>query len=46
MAHLDGEIAMAKASDHYLNTPLLLSSWSTTPLEEVAEAAPNSLKLF
>lgn len=45
MTNLDGELAMASGCEH-THTPFMLSSWSTTPLEDVAKAAPNSLKLF
>jgi isopentenyl diphosphate isomerase/L-lactate dehydrogenase-like FMN-dependent dehydrogenase len=31
-----GELATARAAQAYLNTPIKLSSWSTTPLEDVA----------
>ena len=36
MATLEGELATARAANSYLNTPIKLSSWSTTALEEVA----------
>ncbi len=46
MAHPEGEVAMAKAAEAQDRTTILLSSWSTTPVEKVAEAAPNCLKIF
>ena len=46
MATSEGELATARAANAYLNTPIKLSSWSTTPLEEVAACAPDSLKFF
>jgi len=36
MTNPEGEIAMAKGAQAYNHTPFLLSSWSTTPLEDVA----------
>lgn len=36
MATPAGEVATAKGAQAYLNTTIQLSSWSTTPLEEVA----------
>ena len=36
MATQEGELATARAANSYLNTPLKLSSWSTTALEDVA----------
>ena len=46
MAHPDGEIATARACEQQNNTAFMLSSWSTTPLEKVAESAPNTMKMF
>ena len=46
MASTDGEAATARAAQAYMHTPLKLSSWSTTPLEEVAQNAPDCLKFF
>jgi (S)-2-hydroxy-acid oxidase len=46
MAHPDGELATARAANAYHGTTLKLSSWSTTPLEDVAASAPDSLKFF
>jgi len=46
MTHAEGELAMARGSEASNHTPFMLSSWSTTPLEDVAREAPNSLKLF
>ena len=46
MAHPEGELATARAANAYHGTTLKLSSWSTTPLEDVAAAAPDSLKFF
>ena len=45
MAHPDGEVATARAANTS-STPLMLSSWSNTPLEVVASECPNSLKMF
>jgi len=39
MAHPQGELATIKATNS-MGTVMVLSSWSTTSLEEVAEAAP------
>jgi (S)-2-hydroxy-acid oxidase len=45
MAHPDGEAATARAANTSA-TPFMLSSWSNTPLEVVANECPNSLKMF
>ena len=45
MAHHDGECATAKAAAR-MNTLMTLSSWSTIPLEEVAQSAPGGLRWF
>lgn len=45
MATLQGEVATAKAANNS-KTGLMLSSWSTTPLEEVADQCPDVLKMF
>ncbi|KAI1301702.1 Hydroxyacid oxidase 1 [Halotydeus destructor] len=45
MAHPDGEIGTAKACDE-LGTIMILSTLSTTSLEEVAQATPKSTKWF
>jgi (S)-2-hydroxy-acid oxidase len=45
MAHVVGEVAMAKAAAKTL-TPMMLSNWSSTALEEVAGANPHGLKSF
>jgi (S)-2-hydroxy-acid oxidase len=45
MAHNDGECATAKAAAR-MNTLMTLSSWSTIPLEEVAQSAPGGLRWF
>ncbi|NXI90305.1 HAOX1 oxidase, partial [Psophia crepitans] len=42
MAHADGETATAKAC-HAVGTGMMLSSWATSSIEEVAEAAPAGL---
>ncbi|NXN68399.1 HAOX1 oxidase, partial [Himantopus himantopus] len=42
MAHADGETATAKAC-HAMGTGMMLSSWATSSIEEVAEAAPAGL---
>ncbi len=46
MATNEGELATARAAQAYMNTSIKLSSWSTTPLEDVAAQAPDSLKFF
>lgn len=46
MAYHEGEVATAKAANNTLQTPLLLSSWATSTIEEVGKAAPDSMKLF
>ncbi|KFV14047.1 Hydroxyacid oxidase 1, partial [Pterocles gutturalis] len=43
MAHTDGETATAKAC-HAMGTGMMLSSWATSSIEEVAEAAPAGLR--
>lgn len=45
MAHPDGECATSRAAARH-NTLMTLSSWSTIPLEEVAEAAPGAYRWF
>ena len=45
MAHPEGERATSRASKR-LGTLMTLSSWSTLPLEEVAQAAPGGLRWF
>ncbi|XP_035698212.1 hydroxyacid oxidase 1-like [Branchiostoma floridae] len=45
MAHPDGEVASAKAAAS-MNTGMILSSWATSTIEEVAEAAPRGLRWF
>ncbi|XP_063172168.1 2-Hydroxyacid oxidase 1 [Candoia aspera] len=42
MAHADGEIATARAC-RSRGTGMMLSSWSTTSIEEVAQAAPETI---
>ncbi|XP_009586068.1 PREDICTED: hydroxyacid oxidase 1 [Fulmarus glacialis] len=42
MAHADGETATAKACQA-MGTGMMLSSWATSSIEEVAEAAPAGL---
>ncbi len=46
MAHPDGEQATARAAQAVNETPILLSSWATGSIEEVAENAPGCLKMF
>ena len=46
MAHPDGEVATARAANAVLNTPVLLSNWATTSVEDVGQNAPDCLKLF
>jgi L-lactate dehydrogenase (cytochrome) len=45
MAHYEGEIATAKAANSS-RTPVMLSNWANTPLEEFASECPDSLKMF
>merc|ERR1719453_2638948 len=45
MAHPDGELATARANYRHKGL-MILSSWSTTALEEVAQAAPEGLRWF
>jgi len=45
MAHNDGEQATSRAAGRH-NTLMTLSSWSTTPLEDVANAAPGKYRWF
>ncbi|XP_053236701.1 2-Hydroxyacid oxidase 1 [Podarcis raffonei] len=43
MAHADGEIATARAC-RSMGTGMMLSSWSTTSIEEVAQEAPETIR--
>ncbi|XP_028578040.2 2-Hydroxyacid oxidase 1 [Podarcis muralis] len=43
MAHADGEIATARAC-RSMGTGMMLSSWSTTSIEEVAQEAPEAIR--
>ncbi|XP_032998733.1 hydroxyacid oxidase 1 [Lacerta agilis] len=43
MAHVDGEIATARAC-RSMGTGMMLSSWSTTSIEEVAQEAPKAIR--
>ncbi|XP_006751915.1 hydroxyacid oxidase 1, partial [Leptonychotes weddellii] len=43
MAHEDGELATVRAC-RSLGTGMMLSSWSTSSIEEVAEASPETLR--
>ncbi|XP_003411592.2 2-Hydroxyacid oxidase 1 [Loxodonta africana] len=43
MAHVDGELATVRACLS-LETGMMLSSWATSSIEEVAEAGPNTLR--
>ncbi|XP_068135727.1 2-Hydroxyacid oxidase 1 [Hyperolius riggenbachi] len=43
MAHPDGETATVRACKA-LGTGMMLSSWATSTIEEVAEAAPDSIR--
>lgn len=45
MSHPDGECATSKAAARH-GTLMTLSSWSTTALEDVADAAPQGLRWF
>lgn len=45
MAHVDGEFASAAAANKS-KTPFMLSSWSNTPIEDVAKLCPDSLKMY
>ncbi|XP_065057784.1 2-Hydroxyacid oxidase 1-like [Rhopilema esculentum] len=45
MAHPDGELATAKAAKAF-DTCMMLSSWATTSIEDVANAAPGGLRWF
>lgn len=45
MAHPDGECATSRAAARH-GILMTLSSWSTTPLEEVASAAPQGFRWF
>ena len=46
MAHPDGEIATARAANNFLQTPLLLSNWATSTIEEVSQNAPDAMKMY
>ncbi|XP_012693519.2 hydroxyacid oxidase 1 [Clupea harengus] len=43
MAHPDGETATVRAC-HAAGTGMMLSSWATSTIEEVAEASPDSVR--
>ncbi|XP_033041541.1 hydroxyacid oxidase 1 [Trachypithecus francoisi] len=43
MAHVDGELATVRACQS-LGTGMMLSSWATSSIEEVAEAGPEALR--
>ncbi|XP_062981383.1 2-Hydroxyacid oxidase 1 [Elgaria multicarinata webbii] len=43
MAHADGETATARAC-RSMGTGMMLSSWSTSSIEEVAQAAPKAIR--
>ncbi|KAL4623948.1 hydroxyacid oxidase 1 [Arapaima gigas] len=43
MAHPDGEMATARAC-RSVGTGMMLSSWATSTIEEVAEAAPDTVR--
>ncbi|XP_068380774.1 2-Hydroxyacid oxidase 1 isoform X1 [Eschrichtius robustus] len=43
MAHVDGELATVRAC-RSLGTGMMLSSWATSSIEEVAEAGPEALR--
>ncbi|KAG0727650.1 Hydroxyacid oxidase 1 [Chionoecetes opilio] len=45
MAHPDGEVATARAAGRH-GAPFTLSTIATASIEEVATAAPNTLRLF
>lgn len=45
MAHPEGEVATAKAANTS-STPVMLSNWANTQIEEFASSCPNSLKMF
>ncbi|XP_027696076.1 hydroxyacid oxidase 1 isoform X1 [Vombatus ursinus] len=43
MAHVDGEIATVRAC-HSVGTGMMLSTWATSSIEEVAQAAPEGTR--
>ncbi|XP_067421424.1 2-Hydroxyacid oxidase 1 [Emydura macquarii macquarii] len=43
LAHMDGETATARAC-RSMGTGMMLSSWATSTIEEVAQAAPDGLR--
>ncbi|XP_038187740.1 hydroxyacid oxidase 1 isoform X2 [Arvicola amphibius] len=43
MAHVDGELATVRACQT-MGTGMMLSSWATSSIEEVAEAGPEALR--
>lgn len=45
MAHIEGELATSRAAAKH-DTLMTLSSWSTTSLEDVANAAPGGYRWF
>ena len=46
MAHPDGEIATAKACANVSDTPMALSTFATSSIEQVASAAPSVPKIY
>jgi len=45
MANPDGECATARACNAS-KTPMVLSSWATTPAEDIGVYAPDSFKVY
>jgi len=45
MANPEGEVDTARAAEKF-QVPLVLSSWATTNMEDVGQAAPTTTKIF
>jgi len=46
MANVEKELATARAAQVSNKTPLMLSSWATSTVEDVGREAPDCLKMF
>ena len=46
LAHPEGELAVARAAQAAGHTPLFLSSFASTKLEDVSKECPDSVKMY
>lgn len=46
LAHPEGEVALARACQAFNKTPMFLSSIASTSIEDVSQAAPDSMKIY